>query len=691
MGLTQKLGTIPLAVFTDSSNNVGIGGAANASFKLQVTGTTNVTGVLTLGSTISNGTFTYTLPAATGTLALTSAIPANPVGGTGTTNYLPKFTGASTIGNSSIIDNGTSVNIGSGYKQLTISYPSTFATKLGIGDSNFYIQTDASPETFTFFNTTGTGDFIFKNGVSATTRLTLNGSGNLGLGVTPSAWGSLFAGGVLQVKNASLLGYLNNTYLSANAYFTNSSDNYIASDYATRYVQASGQHRWETAPSGTAGNAITFTQAMTLNASGNLGVGTSSPSERLHISSSASSTEIRIENSTTSAYIRSQTDNLNFYFNGADRMRIFSNGNIGVGTTTDAGYKLDVNGTGRFSGNLEVFSGSAGVTVGDFLVNPTTKYVYVGRQSSTSGDNTTFVVRDRTGSARATIPGGGSIDTVFSTNNSNFIVSNYSGNSLMTIANTGAATFAGSNLTLQNSSEAEVRSLSTSTGNYANFIVDTDNTVNYRLQMVGFGTTAAGTLAGINRAANGFVVKSGGALAVGTRDSNPLVFSTNEAERMRITNDGNVLIGTTSVPTASAGTIMMLSNTIFFNYTSGVSAPYTQSLRVDIVWNNWGSNHVVALIDVDFLAREFGNLGGVSFGRIYALSSGGASTFNNTINTTNVTTANGTLAVSSPANFMLRLLFTPTNVKDYIGCFIRIPINSAGTGSSVASITATLV
>jgi hypothetical protein len=74
MGLTQKLGTIPLAILTDSSNNVGIGAAANASFKLQVTGATNLTGVLTLGSTISNGTYTYTLPSATGTLALTSAL-----------------------------------------------------------------------------------------------------------------------------------------------------------------------------------------------------------------------------------------------------------------------------------------------------------------------------------------------------------------------------------------------------------------------------------------------------------------------------------------------------------------------------------------------------------------------------------------------------------------------------------------
>jgi hypothetical protein len=36
----------------------------------------------------------------------------NPVTGTGTTNYIPKFTGASTIGNSLIFDNGTNVGIG---------------------------------------------------------------------------------------------------------------------------------------------------------------------------------------------------------------------------------------------------------------------------------------------------------------------------------------------------------------------------------------------------------------------------------------------------------------------------------------------------------------------------------------------------------------------------------------------------
>jgi hypothetical protein len=41
-----------------------------------------------------------------------------------------------------------------------------------------------------------------------------------------------------------------------------------------------------------------------------------------------------------------------------ERMRIGYNGNIQIGTTTDAGFKLDVNGTGRFSGNVQI-TGSA--------------------------------------------------------------------------------------------------------------------------------------------------------------------------------------------------------------------------------------------------------------------------------------------------------------------------------------------
>jgi hypothetical protein len=109
-------------------------------------------------------------------------------------------------------------------------------------------------------------------GTNNTERLRIDSSGNLGLGVTPSAWTTLnpiqFAGG------ASLAGLGNVGYLGANCYY-DGSWRYIASATSGRY-EVAADHKWFNAASGTAGNAITFTQAMTLNASGFLGIGQTS-------------------------------------------------------------------------------------------------------------------------------------------------------------------------------------------------------------------------------------------------------------------------------------------------------------------------------------------------------------------------------------------------------------------------------
>lgn len=123
-------------------------------------------------------------------------------------------------------------------------------------------------------------------------EMTLDSSGNLGLGVTPSAWGTSKA---FQIGNrASLFSYNNlSTDVGNNTYFNGSNYTYIQTAEATFYRQNTGAHSWYTAPSGTAGNAITFTQAMTLDANGNLGVGTTSPSDRLHVKG-----VLRIEDST---------------------------------------------------------------------------------------------------------------------------------------------------------------------------------------------------------------------------------------------------------------------------------------------------------------------------------------------------------------------------------------------------------
>ena len=43
-----------------------------------------------------------------------------------------------------------------------------------------------------------------------------------------------------------------------------------------------------------------------------------------------------------------------FYTKGVERLTITSDGDILIGTTTEKGYKLDVNGTGHYSGDLIV-------------------------------------------------------------------------------------------------------------------------------------------------------------------------------------------------------------------------------------------------------------------------------------------------------------------------------------------------
>jgi hypothetical protein len=125
-----------------------------------------------------------------------------------------------------------------------------------------------------------TGYLAFET--AATTRATIDSSGNLGLGVTPSAWN---AGKVLEIGGVGSFifgGGSTQNIVGTNSYY-NSGWKYAATGRATQYEQSAGVHYWYNSASGTAGNAITFSQAMTLDASGNLGIGTTSPSINLEV------------------------------------------------------------------------------------------------------------------------------------------------------------------------------------------------------------------------------------------------------------------------------------------------------------------------------------------------------------------------------------------------------------------------
>jgi len=123
-------------------------------------------------------------------------------------------------------------------------------------------------------NNTGYGGFKFSGG--STTYATIDSSGNLGLGVTPSAWS---AGKALQVGTTTSLWFdgSGSTYFGNNFYYNSGFKYTSSSKNAVAYLTTdNGQHIWYNAPSGTADNAITFTQAMTLFASGALALGTTS-------------------------------------------------------------------------------------------------------------------------------------------------------------------------------------------------------------------------------------------------------------------------------------------------------------------------------------------------------------------------------------------------------------------------------
>jgi len=173
----------------------------------------------------------------------------------------------------------------------------------------------------------------------AGTAMTLNSTG-LGVGVTPSAWATGLTG--LQIGSlggASILGYSNAAEIGSNFYFDTVGYKYGATAASSLLQFTSGEFRFKTAASGTVGTAITFTQAMTLDASGNLMVGqaavTGANIDSFVYNKSGSYVSVSHVNGTGSG-----TAYLQFLYNNTSVGTITQNGTTGVLYNITSDYRL---------------------------------------------------------------------------------------------------------------------------------------------------------------------------------------------------------------------------------------------------------------------------------------------------------------------------------------------------------------
>ena len=285
----------------------------------------------------------------------------------GTINYIPKFTGTNSIGNSAIYDSGGNVGIattapgapldvvgqtGTAILRTTTAISTSYAglrvyNNLNVGTRALEIDYAGSSYAGSLVTSgptgesacvTTTGAYPLVLGTSNTARMTILGNGNVGIGSTSPAYKLDVAGGDVNFSSSTVLRFGTVAVLN-----TASSPNDI---YA---------------------NIRVLRNESTVNTDG-MYIGYNS-------------------NGTTAAHLR-------FYANGTnERMRIdASNGNVGIGIANPAA-KLSVTGSGTgqmlagdagFSGGNYTgisVNGTLNTTVYNILSSPTDTNLYINRPS----------------------------------------------------------------------------------------------------------------------------------------------------------------------------------------------------------------------------------------------------------------------------------------------------------------------
>jgi hypothetical protein len=160
-------------------------------------------------------------------------------------------------------------------------------------------------------------------------------------------------------STAGTISYDNSTYLSS-------------STAASTYLPINNPTATGTLTAPTISNSLGANFA---TSSGNVGIGTASPAYKLDVNGSFNANSIYTNDNQSgyagnygrysvaypyATFSTSGAWGYDWQINGFPKMRMFSNGSVGINTTTDAGYLLDVNGAARVTGTTQ-FNGNVGI------------------------------------------------------------------------------------------------------------------------------------------------------------------------------------------------------------------------------------------------------------------------------------------------------------------------------------------
>ena len=283
----------------------------------------------------------------------------------------------------------------------------TTAALLSAGSRGNITLNGASDSVIAFGNAAATSAYLYSNASSfeidatgarylsfrtnSLERLRIDTAGNMGIGVTPVAGygtsiqlkqgaSSVAVSFILQsISTSNQLLFIGNNALPPAGGYTATYNYTQTGAPATGYIQYQGSHIWYTAAAGTSGNAITFTQPMTLFASGGVSIGnTTDPgATNLSVTGLTSSARFVPTGSTvpTNGLYLPAANAVGLATNSTNRLYIDSAGLVGIGTASPA-TKLDVSGAKNtsivsISASLSTVGGASFVDYSELLFKNT--------------------------------------------------------------------------------------------------------------------------------------------------------------------------------------------------------------------------------------------------------------------------------------------------------------------------------